>query len=411
MKTLKYFCLLVLAGVCIAACNLEVIPDDDGGGGNPLPDGTFAKKFGTSNVVDKGYSIIETTDKKIVVTGEARGAGSGGSDIVLIKLDDKGVEQYTKYFGGPLDDVGYEVRELSTKNYKITGRYTEADYERLYSFQTLTDGIISGSPLKMNIQSEGRGALELSGRFSYFGTENLCDQSSVCNHFWMFQTDLFGNVVGINDGYGSGVNTLGAAAVVSSNSAGNIYGVGKQYNDNTNQYDPYLIRMPNNFVTIPNMLTKDFKEAGNQTLNALVELVDNTFVAVGETENNAKGTSDILFIRFDADLNLVGSPVKIGGSGTDRANAIIRTSDDKLVIVGETSSEGAGDLDVYLLKVDFSGTIIWEETIGGTFKDGGYDVAEASNGDLLITGYTQNTANASDVDLYVIRASSKGKVQ
>lgn len=411
MKTLKYFCLLVLAGVCLAACDLEVIPDDDGRGGNPLPDGTFAKKFGTSNVVDKGYSIIETTDKKIVVTGEARGAGAGGSDIVLIKLDDKGVEQFTKYFGGPLDDVAYEVLELSNKNYKITGKYVEADYERLYSFQTLTDGIVSGMPLKMNIQSEGRGALELSGRFSYFGTENLCDQSSVCNHFWMFQTDLFGNVVGINDGYGSGVNTLGAAAIVSNSSGGNIYGVGKQYNDNTNQNDPYLIRMPNNFVTIPNMLTKDFKEVGNQTLNALVELVDNTYVAVGETENNAKGTSDILFIRFDADLNLVGSPVKIGGNGTDRAHSIIRTTDDKLVIVGETSSNGFGDLDVYVLKVDYSGTIIWESGFGGTFKDGGYDVVEASNGDLLITGYTQNTANASDVDIYVIRASAEGKVQ
>ncbi|MEZ4825937.1 MAG: hypothetical protein R3C61_06535 [Bacteroidia bacterium] len=409
MKTLKYFCLLLLALISITGCDLEVIPDDTGGG--PIDDGTFTKKFGNANVTDRGYSIIETTDKKIVIAGEIRGIGSGGSDIVLIKLDEKGEESFTKFFGGPLDDVGYDVRQLSTGNYKVTGRFTDADYEKLYSFETLTDGIMSGSPLKMNIQSEGRGVLESAGRFTYFGTENLCDQSSVCNHFWMFQTDKFGNVVGINDGYGSGVNTLGAAAVVSSNSAGNIYGVGKQYNDNTNQYDPYLIRMPNNFVTLSNLLTKDLKETNNQTLNALVELPDNTFVAVGETENNASGTSDILFLRFDADLNLVGAPVKIGGSGTDRAHGIIRTSDGKLVIVGETSSKGAGNLDVYLLKVEYSGSIVWENTFGGAFSDGGYDVAEASNGDILVTGYSQNSSSTGDVDIYLIRASPEGKVQ
>ncbi|MDX2248547.1 MAG: hypothetical protein SF052_17310 [Bacteroidia bacterium] len=408
MKTLKYFCLLVCICFGTVACDLEVIPDDDD---EVVADGTFAKKFGTNGVTDRGYSIIETTDKKIVIAGEIRGVGSGGADMVLLKLNEEGEELFIKPFGGPLDDVGYEVRELSTKNYKITGKYTDTDYEKLYSFETLTDGIVSGTPLKMDTQSEGRGVLELSGRFSYFGLQNLCGQSSVCNHFWMFQTDLFGNVVGINDAYGSGVNTLGAAAVVSNSSAGNIYGVGKQYNDNLNQYDPYLIRMPNNFVTLSNLITKDLKETGNQTLNGLVELVDNTFVAVGETENNAQGTSDILFIRFDENLNLVGSPVKIGGAGTDRAHAIIRTNDDKLVIVGETSSKGAGDMDVYLIKTDFSGTILWEQTFGGLFKDGGYDVTEASDGKLLITGYSQNTASASDVDIYVIRASAEGKVQ
>ncbi len=404
MKAQTYTRLMALSFACLTACNLEVIPD---GGAS----GTFIKTFGTASVVDRGYSIIETSDKKLLLTGEIRGVGSGGSDIFLMKLDSKGQEEWTKPFGGPLDDVGYQVIELSSKSYRITGKYTDATYEKLYSFTTVIDGTVSGFPLKPDIQSDARGAIEVSGRLSYFGTENLCGPPSVCNHYWMFQTDMSGTILGINDGYGSGVNTLGTAAILSKGSGANIFGVGKQYNDNINQYDSYLIRMPNNFVDINTMLAKDFKETANQTLNGLVELADNTFIAVGETENNVQGTSDILLIRFDQNLNLVGSPVKIGGSGIDRANGIIRTSDDKLVIVGETSSKGAGDLDLYLLKVNYDGTIVWDITYGGSFKDGGYAVSEASNGDLLITGYVQNSANASDVDIYVIRANSKGKVQ
>ncbi len=59
----------------------------------------------------------------------------------------------------------------------------------------------------------------------------------------------------------------------------------------------------------------------------------------------------------------------IGGSSFDIANSIIQSSDGGFVVAGYTGSSGAGGYDIYIVKLDSSGNVLWIKTIGGSSDD------------------------------------------
>jgi len=96
-----------------------------------------------------------------------------------------------------------------------------------------------------------------------------------------------------------------------------------------------------------------------------------------------------------------------GGAGTDVGLSMQRTKDGGYVIAGYTDSFGAGNSDVYLLKTDSKGSLIWNKTYGGTYSDLGYSVQETSDGGYVIAGYTRSLGNK-DANVYLVRVDSEG---
>lgn len=74
------------------------------------------------------------------------------------------------------------------------------------------------------------------------------------------------------------------------------------------------------------------------------------------------------------------------GPEADRVSAVIQTSDGGFVMVGNTNSSGSGNIDLWVIKIDAGGSILWEKTYGDDNLEYASDVAEAENGDLLIVG-------------------------
>ena len=60
-----------------------------------------------------------------------------------------------------------------------------------------------------------------------------------------------------------------------------------------------------------------------------------------------------------------------GGTGQDDAMSMQETNDG-YILVGNTSSFGAGDYDVCLVKTDKKGTLLWAKTFGGSKTDYGW---------------------------------------
>jgi len=57
-----------------------------------------------------------------------------------------------------------------------------------------------------------------------------------------------------------------------------------------------------------------------------------------------------------------------GGTSDDMARFVQQTSDGGYIVVGYTDSFGAGDYDIFLIKTDANGNIIWAKTYGGTIR-------------------------------------------
>lgn len=99
-----------------------------------------------------------------------------------------------------------------------------------------------------------------------------------------------------------------------------------------------------------------------------------------------------------------------GGTRNDYGLSVIQTSDGGYAIAGYTDSSGAGDYDVYLVKADSSGNAQWSKTYGGTGLDIGDSVVQSSDGGYVIVGYT-SSFGAGGTDVYLVKTDSSGNLQ
>src|SRR4030095_12871781 len=79
--------------------------------------------------------------------------------------------------------------------------------------------------------------------------------------------------------------------------------------------------------------------------------------------------------------------VTIGGTANDYAASIIQTADGGYAVAGATQSFGAGDYDMYIVKLDAGGTLQWRRTAGGTFEDQAFSIIQTTDGGFAVAGF------------------------
>jgi transcriptional regulator with XRE-family HTH domain len=86
-----------------------------------------------------------------------------------------------------------------------------------------------------------------------------------------------------------------------------------------------------------------------------------------------------------------------GGTSYDKASAVLPTSDGGYFLLGSTSSFGAGNYDMLLIRTDEKGEVVWQKTYGGFFNEYGEKIS-LSDGALTLEGLQQKctTANVSN---------------
>ena len=90
-----------------------------------------------------------------------------------------------------------------------------------------------------------------------------------------------------------------------------------------------------------------------------------------------------------------------GGSEIDRARDVALTSDGNFLITGDSRSSNNdltnnyGVSDIWIIKIDPNGELIWEKSFGGSNFDGVQAISIAENDSFLISG----NSRSSDIDL------------
>ncbi|MES2593053.1 MAG: T9SS type A sorting domain-containing protein [Bacteroidota bacterium] len=140
--------------------------------------------------------------------------------------------------------------------------------------------------------------------------------------------------------------------------------------------------------------------------NCIRQTSDGGYITVGQTMGLGAGNSDVYLVKTDsAGTNLWTRTY--GGSADDLGNSVQQTSDGGYIIVGTTSSFGTPNMsDVYLIKTDASGIVSWSKTIGGSDNDLGYSVQQTTDGGYIIGGNSYNTIG--NFNLYLIKMDSNG---
>ncbi len=157
-------------------------------------------------------------------------------------------------------------------------------------------------------------------------------------------------------------------------------------------------------ITFQNIYGGTVSEAGNSVL----QTNDGGYIILGSTTSFGSGGADIYLVRTDSNGNMLWNRT-YGGTGDDWGSAIAQTNDSGFIIAGSTSSFGAGLDDIYLLKIDANGDTLWSKTYGGTDDDEGYSVQQTNDGGYIVTGSTLSFGAGSD-DVYLIKTDASGNM-
>lgn len=112
-----------------------------------------------------------------------------------------------------------------------------------------------------------------------------------------------------------------------------------------------------------------------------------------------------------------------GGTLFDEPYRIQQTSDGGYIVVGKTSSPDGdvfghwGNSDVWVLKLDNVGSIVWKRALGGTATDICYTVVQTHDGGYFLGCFTSSTNydvtgnHGGDYDGWVVKLSSTGNIE
>lgn len=166
----------------------------------------------------------------------------------------------------------------------------------------------------------------------------------------------------------------------------------------------------------------------NEKLETVIRTLDGGYLIAGYSDSleakdqfpNAEKMNDYFILKLNGGGKLVWYKM-YGGSMDDVLDAAIQTRDNNFILAGisnspnneHKTSSNIGGYDIWLVKIDFEGKILWQKSYGGEGFDNVETVQELSNGDLILGGTKEiskvvNDSICSQRDFYLLKTNSVG---
>ncbi len=141
---------------------------------------------------------------------------------------------------------------------------------------------------------------------------------------------------------------------------------------------------------------------------AIIRALDGSLIVLGSSKSFAKNYDRDIYV---AKISLEGKVIweqSLGGDRDEFAGGIARTDDGGLLIVGDSNSFGNGYKDVYVAKLDQNGKMISSHVIGGEKEDSAQALTRTADGSMMLVGYRE-TERSGDTDFFVMKLDQNGK--
>jgi uncharacterized delta-60 repeat protein len=371
---------------------------------NPMSVKSFAKTYGGA-YWDVAYSVHHTSDGGYIVAGETNSfSASYYSDAFLVKIDTNGNIIWAKTYRGTYWDEAYSVQQTSDGGYIVAGETNSfgAGYDDIFLFKTDASGNLQWAKTyggtdddkAYSVQQTSDGGYIVAGTTWSFGAGSL--------DIFLIKTDANGNIIWAKT-YG-GTNYDDAYSVQQTSDGGYIV-AGYTGSFGAGSGDIFLIKTDasGNVQWAKTYGGTDWEEA-----HSVQQTSDGGYIVAGRTYSFGAGNYDIFLIKTDANGNIQWAKT-YGGIDGERAYSVQQTSDGGYIVGGYTGSFGAGSADIFLIKTDANGNIIWAKTYGGTGDERAYSVQQTSDGGYIVGGYT-GSFGAGSADIFLIKTDANGNI-
>jgi hypothetical protein len=252
---------------------------------------------------DIGYDCKQSLDGHYIITGSSSSAGNGQTDLLLMKVSSAGQLLWQKFIGGSGNEIGKSVILLNDSGFIITG-FTS---------------------------SFGNGGYDM----------------------YVVRTDKSGNLIW-QKGFGGNDWDFGNSATACLD--GNFIAVGSSYG-NAKQ-DGFAVKFDSNGNSI---WQKFYGGSENDEFNKIFTHNGNEFFLAGKTESFGDSNGDMYCVKINTNGDTLFS-LKHGSSGIDKANDVIATSSNEVILAGAITSSLGQMTDMAVVKFNASQNFVWEKS-------------------------------------------------
>lgn len=288
----------------------------------------FEKHYG-GGAFEEGGDVRQTFDGGYIMVGQTQSFGvSSADDVYLVKTDANGDTLWTKTFGEVSYDKGYSVEQTADSGYIVTG---------------MTNNFVTGGEGVYLIKTDKNGALLWSK--VYGGNLGGAGHS-------VKQTTDGGYIIG-----GIKVNSGGI-------------------------HDAVLIKTDDAGDTL---WTRTYGGGGDDYGLSVVQTTDGGYILAG-----SGSTTGVCLFKTNANGDSLWTKTFYVTGGLPHLNypyCIQPTADSGFIVTGITYGAGT---DMYLLKIDSSGTTQWAKTYSGTSNDYAMSIQQTSDGGYIMGGWSQS---------------------
>jgi len=161
------------------------------------------------------------------------------------------------------------------------------------------------------------------------------------------------------------------------------------------------------FVQSQNVPGLLFGGSQNDVGLTLCETKDSGFLLAGKTRSFGEGSNDIYVVRIDSKGSVLWTKT-YGWKHQDVIRSAISV-DNGFILVGDVWDYGYWRLDIYLMKIDSIGNLIWDQYYGTNSHDLGFKVKPNENGGYYVLGYTRGIEPIGD--MYLIKTDNYGNLE
>jgi uncharacterized delta-60 repeat protein len=326
----------------------------------PATGGYWAKTYGGERD-EYAHSVKQTSDGGYVIAGQADSFNStleDETDFWILKLDSGGSVDWQKAYG-------------SNKSGYYGGSYA-------YSVGQTSDG-----------------GFIVAGYTDAFGAGG--------GDFWVLRLRSNGSVIWQRTYGGTGYD--GAYGVQETSDGGFIV-AGTTTSFGVGGYDFWVLKLNS---TGGVAWQKTYGGSGNDYASSVQETSDGGFIVVGRTNSFGVGGYDFWVLKLDS-TGSVSWQNAYGGSGNDYAYSVEQTFDGGYAIAGSESFAGNGSVYVWIVKLDPSGSVVWQKTYRDSGWDEAYSIQQPPDGGYVVAGYTSSHEFDMALDFWVLRLDPTGGV-
>ena len=409
----------------------------------PLPPILWEHSLGGS-LDDIAYDVSQDNDGGFILAGGSTSSDGdilklmepehgGNYDYWIAKIDAASNLQWKKHLGGTGSDVastvfqtedgGYIVGGSSSSNdVDVTGNHGDFDF---WLVKLVAPGTVQWTKCLGGSSYDDFGSLHETseGGFIICGGSQSNDGDVSGNHgssdFWLVKTDAQANIQWQKSYGGSGYEKASDAYQCSD---GGYIVVGfSESNDgdvtgNHGDYDGWVIR-----TDASGSLLWQHSIGGTSydAFKSVVQLNDGAFILCGYTQSNNgdisgnHGGEDVWIVKLDSSGSMLWSRC-FGGDTTEECTGVEAISDTTLLFSCYSKSDN-GDLtgnygmsDYWIIETDLDGVLLWQKNFGGSLNDVCYGAKPATDGGFILSGYSESidddaTSNHGKKDYWAVK--------